>query len=148
MAKAIEKCKLQIANCKMNTTDKPTANGKDADSQFSIFNFQFSICNYRRSRQGGFTLVELLVVIAIIGILVGLLLPAVNAARESGRRSACNNNLKQLVTAMIHYESVNRSFPPGRLGCDAFTQAPCTGMTGGKLRPAAGSCSFCPNSTT
>ena len=76
--------------------------------------------------------------IAIIGILVGLLLPAVNAARESGRRSACTNNIKQLVTAMVQYESVNRSFPPGRVGCDAFTQAPCTGMTGAQTSATSG----------
>ncbi len=63
--------------------------------------------------RGGFTLVELLVVIAIIGILVALLLPAVNAARESARRTQCVNNMKQLGLAMLNYESARKVLPPG-----------------------------------
>jgi prepilin-type N-terminal cleavage/methylation domain-containing protein len=62
----------------------------------------------------GFTLVELLVVIAIIGILVALLLPAIQAARESARRTQCVNNLKQMALGAVNYESGNKVFPPGR----------------------------------
>jgi prepilin-type N-terminal cleavage/methylation domain-containing protein len=61
----------------------------------------------------GFTLVELLVVIAIIGVLVALLLPAIQAARESARRTQCANNLKQLSLACLNYETANKSFPVG-----------------------------------
>jgi prepilin-type N-terminal cleavage/methylation domain-containing protein/prepilin-type processing-associated H-X9-DG protein len=65
--------------------------------------------------RAGFTLVELLVVIAIIGILVALLLPAVQAARESARRAQCMNNVKQLGLAVLNYESANSRLPPGYL---------------------------------
>lgn len=66
----------------------------------------------------GFTLVELLVVIAIIGVLVAMLLPAVQRAREAARRISCTNNLKQVGLALLNFESSRKIFPPGRLGCN------------------------------
>ena len=70
-------------------------------------------------RSGGFTLVELLVVIAIIGVLVALLLPAVQAAREAARRMNCANNLKQIELADLNYEGTNGNIVVGRLGPDS-----------------------------
>src|SRR5688500_665633 len=69
----------------------------------------------RRSSSRGFTLVELLVVIAIIGVLVALLLPAIQFAREAARRMQCANNLGQLILAVNHYEMAHGFYPPGTI---------------------------------
>ena len=85
----------------------------------------------RRHRLCGFTLVELLVVIAIIGILVGLLLPAVQMARDAARRSQSQNNLKQICLATQNFELARRFYPPGFVWSNSHYNSP--GFTDGSL---------------
>ena len=86
----------------------------------------------KSDRSRGFTLVELLVVIAIIGILVALLLPAIQAAREAARRTQCVNKMKQLGLAVLNYESSKKQLPLAyspNYTATALSQGPCTSIT-------------------
>lgn len=90
---------------------------------------------HKRNISSGFTLVELLTVITIIGVLVSLLLPAVQAAREASRTTQCSSRLRQIMLGMAMHESQTKRFPPGRMGCSsttgavpAFPDIPCSSL--------------------
>jgi len=87
--------------------------------------------------KAGFTLVELLVVIAIIGILIGMLLPAVQQVREAARRTACANNIRQCALASLNFESAHMRFPPGmnfRVHANSRNRRPVTPRPGNSQR--------------
>jgi prepilin-type N-terminal cleavage/methylation domain-containing protein/prepilin-type processing-associated H-X9-DG protein len=87
-----------------------------------------------KTTQRGFTLVELLVVIAIIGILIALLLPAIQAAREAARRNSCQSGVRQIALALANYEDARKSYPAGRSGCDNMQSDLCTGISDPKAQ--------------
>jgi prepilin-type N-terminal cleavage/methylation domain-containing protein/prepilin-type processing-associated H-X9-DG protein len=87
----------------------------------SIASLEWNIMGKKAYKSEGFTLMELLVSIAVIGVLIGLLLPAIQAAREAARRMSCCNNLHQIGVGMHYYHDANRHFPPGAIEMRSLT---------------------------
>src|SRR5262245_38085062 len=79
------------------------------------------MCPHVRSTQRGYTLVELLAVIAVTGLLIGLLLPAIQKVREGASRASCTNNLRQIGVALFAYHSDAGRFPNEKIGKSVFT---------------------------